>query len=110
MRTFTLQVTLLASIPVKAKTEAEAKQKLREELASSELYVGMLDDKPIVVAAEIEGDLDFLDASEYDDFRRTPHFEPSLKSARSGNLMFPSRISLKANRGCQKCSDSRPGG
>ena len=58
------QVTLLASVRVKAETQAEAELKLRSALEASEANLGMLDDKPIVVPVEIEGDLDLIEASE----------------------------------------------
>jgi hypothetical protein len=64
MKEFTLQVTLIASIRVKAGTGAQAEHKLREALAGSDANLGMLDDKPIVVTIEIEGDLDLIDAAE----------------------------------------------
>ena len=62
MTEFTFQVTLIASIHVKAETRADAEHKLREALAASDANLGMLDDEPIVVAIEIEGDLDLIDA------------------------------------------------
>ena len=64
MREFTFQATLIASIRVKAETRAEAEQKLRAALAASDANLGMLDDAPIVVPVEIEGDLDLIDAAE----------------------------------------------
>jgi hypothetical protein len=64
MTEFTFQVTLLASIHVKAKTQAEAEQKLRTALEGSDANLGMLDDAPIVVPVEIEGDLDLIDTDE----------------------------------------------
>ena len=64
MREFLFQVTLLASIRVKAETEAEAELKLRAALDASEANLGMLDDTPIVVPVEIEGDLDLIEAME----------------------------------------------
>jgi hypothetical protein len=64
MMEFLLQVTLLASIRVKAETQAEAELKLRAALEASEANLGMLDDAPIVVPVEIEGDLDLLEAME----------------------------------------------
>jgi len=64
MMEFTFQVTLIASIRVKAKTRAQAEHKLREALAASDANLGMLDEKPIVVTVEIEGDLDLIDAVE----------------------------------------------
>jgi len=64
MMEFTFQATLLASIRVKADTEAEAEQKLRAALMASEANLGMLDDTPIVVPVEIEGDLDLSETIE----------------------------------------------
>ncbi len=64
MKEFTFQATLLASIRVKAKTQAEAELKLRAALEGSDANLGMLDDAPIVVPIEIEGDLDLIDTSE----------------------------------------------
>ena len=64
MMEFLFQVTLLASIPVKAETQAEAELKLRSALEASEANLGMLDDTPIVVPVEIEGDLDLIEALE----------------------------------------------
>jgi hypothetical protein len=64
MTEFTFQATLLASIRVKADTEAEAEQKLRAALMASEANLGMLDDAPIVAPVEIEGDLDLIDTIE----------------------------------------------
>jgi hypothetical protein len=61
---FLFQVTLLASIRVKAETQVEAELKLRGALEASEANLGMLDDKPIVVPAEIEGDLYLIEALE----------------------------------------------
>jgi hypothetical protein len=62
MTEFTFQVTLLVSIPVKAKTQAEAELKLRTALEGSEANLGMLNDAPIVVPVEIEGDLDLIES------------------------------------------------
>ena len=64
MKEFTFQATLLASIRVKAKTQAEAELKLRTALEGSDANLGMLDDAPIVVAVEIEGDLDLIETIE----------------------------------------------
>ena len=64
MMEFTFQATLLASIRVKADTEAEAELKLRAALTASEANLGMLDDTPIVVPVEIEGDLDLSETIE----------------------------------------------
>jgi hypothetical protein len=64
MTEFTFQATLLASIRVKAKTQAEAELKLRTALEGSDANLGMLDDAPIVVPVEIEGDLDLIDTIE----------------------------------------------
>jgi len=61
MTEFTFQATLLASIRVKAETQAEAEQKLRAALEASEANLGTLDDAPIVVPVEIEGDLDLIE-------------------------------------------------
>ena len=76
MMTFTLQATLIVSIHVKAQTRADSEQKLREALASSCANLGMLNDEPIVVAFEIEGDLDLLDVVECAGSIRTPHAAP----------------------------------
>jgi hypothetical protein len=64
MTEFTFQATLLASIRVKADTEAEAEQKLRAALMVSEANLGMLDGTLIVVPVEVEGDLDLIDTIE----------------------------------------------
>ena len=64
MMEFLFQVTLLASIRVKAETHAEAQLKLRAALEASEANLGMLDDTPIVVPIEIEGGLDLIEALE----------------------------------------------
>ncbi len=64
MTEFTFQVTLIASIRVKAETITDAEHKLREALAASDANLGMLDDEPIVVPIGIEGDLDLIDAME----------------------------------------------
>ena len=64
MKEYTFQATLLASIRVKAETRAEAKQKLRVALAVSDANLGMLDDAPIVVPVEIEGELDLIETIE----------------------------------------------
>jgi hypothetical protein len=64
MKEFTFQVTLIASIRVKAETSAQAEHKLRQELAATDANLGMLDDEPIVVTVEIEGNLDLIDAVE----------------------------------------------
>jgi hypothetical protein len=64
MTEFTFQATLLGSIRVKAKTQAEAALKLRAALEASEANLGMLDDTPIVVPVEIEGDLDLIETME----------------------------------------------
>jgi hypothetical protein len=63
MTEFTFQVTLLASIRVKAETQAEAELKLRTALEGSDANLGMLDDAPIVVPVEIEGDLDLIESA-----------------------------------------------
>ncbi len=64
MREFTFQATLIASIRVTAETRAEAEEKLRVALAASDANLGMLDDAPIVVPVEIEGDLDLIETME----------------------------------------------
>ena len=64
MREFTLQATLIATIRVKAETRAEAEQKLHAALAASDANLGTLDDEPIVVPVEVEGDLDLIEGSE----------------------------------------------
>ena len=64
MTEFTFQATLLASIRVTAETRAEAEQKLRVALAASDANLGMLDDAPVVVPVEIEGDLDLIETME----------------------------------------------
>jgi hypothetical protein len=64
MMEFLFQVTLLASIRVKATTQAEAELKLRAALEASEANLGTLDDTPIGVSVEIEGDLDLIEAFE----------------------------------------------
>jgi hypothetical protein len=64
MKEFTLQATLIATIRVKAETRAEAELKLRAALEASDANLGTLDDEPIVVPVEIEGDLDLIEAAE----------------------------------------------
>jgi hypothetical protein len=64
MKEFTFQATLLASIRVKAETQTEAEQKLRAALEGSDANLGILDDAPIVVPVEIEGDLDLIEPIE----------------------------------------------
>jgi hypothetical protein len=64
MKEFTFQATLIASICVEAETQAEAEQKLRVALAASDANLGMLDDAPLVVSVEIEGDLDLIEIME----------------------------------------------
>ena len=64
MTEFTFQVTLLASIRVKEKTKAEAELKLRTAIEGSDANLGMLDDAPIVVPVEIEGDFDLIETIE----------------------------------------------
>ena len=64
MMEFLFQVTLLASIRVKAETQAEAELKLRSAMEASEANLGMLDDTPIVMPIGIEGDLDLIEALE----------------------------------------------
>ncbi len=64
MKEFTLQATLLVSIRVTAESRAKAEQKLRAALAASDTNLGMLDDAPIVVPVEIEGDLDLIETLE----------------------------------------------
>jgi hypothetical protein len=64
MTEYTFQATLLASIRVKAETQAEAELKLRVALEASEANLGILDDTPIVVPVEIEGDLDLIETLE----------------------------------------------
>lgn len=59
MREFTLQATLLASIRVNPTTQAEAERKLREALRATDANLGMLDDAPIILPVEIEGDSGF---------------------------------------------------
>jgi hypothetical protein len=61
MTEFTFQVTLIASIRVKAGTRAQAEHKLREGLAVSDANLGVIDDEPIAVTVGIEGDLDLID-------------------------------------------------
>jgi hypothetical protein len=64
MTEFKFQATLLASIRVKADTQAEAELKLRTALEASDANLGMLDDEPIVVPVEIEGELDLIETME----------------------------------------------
>jgi hypothetical protein len=64
MREFTLQATLIATIRVKAETRAEAERKLYSVLAASDANLGTLDDEPIVVPVEVEGDLDLIETCE----------------------------------------------
>jgi hypothetical protein len=64
MMEFLFQITLLASIRVKAKTQAEAELKLRSALEASEVNLGMLDDTPIVVPVAIEGEVDLIETME----------------------------------------------
>jgi hypothetical protein len=67
MREFTFQATLLASIRVTAETRAQAEEKLRVALAASDANLGTLDDAPIVVPVEIEGELDLIETMESTD-------------------------------------------
>ena len=64
MKEFTFQATLLASIRVKAKTQAEAELKFRTAPEGSDANLGILDGAPIVVPIEIEGELDLIDTVE----------------------------------------------
>jgi len=64
MKEFTLQATLIATIRVKAETRAEAELKLRGALEASDANLGTLDDEPIVVPVEIEGDFDLIETTE----------------------------------------------
>jgi hypothetical protein len=64
MMEFLFQVTLLASIRVKAETQAEAELELNAALEASEANLGMLDDTPIVVPVETEGDWDLIEILE----------------------------------------------
>ncbi len=64
MTEFTFQATLLASIRVKANTQAEAELNLRAALEASDANLGILDHTPIVVPVEIEGDLDSIETME----------------------------------------------
>jgi hypothetical protein len=64
MTEFTFQATLLASIRVMADTQAEAELKVRAALEASDANLGTLDDEPIVVPVEIEGDLDLIETTE----------------------------------------------
>jgi hypothetical protein len=61
--TFTFQVTLIASIQVKADTRDESERKLRKALADSKPILGILDNELIVAAIDVEGDLDLIDAA-----------------------------------------------
>jgi hypothetical protein len=65
MTEFTFQATLLASIRVRAETQAEAERKLRAALEAADATLGRLDGSPIVVPVEIEGDLDLIETAEY---------------------------------------------
>ena len=67
MAMYRFQATLLASITVEAKASAEAERKLRAALSASDANLGMLDNEPIVATLEIEGELDLIDAEEFDD-------------------------------------------
>jgi len=58
------------------KTRADSERKLREALASSCASLGMLDDGPIVVAVEIEGDLSLLNIAECTGSIGNPHSAP----------------------------------
>ena len=80
MMEFTFQATLLASIRVKADTEAEAELKLRAALTASEANLGMLDDTPIVVPVEIEGDLDLSETIESTTVRSDRGAHASLRT------------------------------
>jgi hypothetical protein len=61
---FTFHATLLTTISVTATTKAEAEQKLRNVLETSDANLGFLDNAPIVVPVAIEGDLDLIEAQE----------------------------------------------
>ena len=67
MRCYTFQTTLLASIRVKGETRSQSELKLRNALASADANLGMVDDRPIVAAIEIEGSLDLIDVVECDE-------------------------------------------
>ena len=54
----------MATIRVKAETRAEAEQKLHLVLAASDVNLGTLDDEPIVVPVEVEGELDLIETCE----------------------------------------------
>ena len=57
MGIYRFQVTLLASIAVKAKASAEAERKLRAAISASDANLGILDGKPIVATLDIEGEI-----------------------------------------------------
>jgi hypothetical protein len=58
MKTFTLDVTLLATFHVKSDSCKEAKDKLRNLLDGAEANFGMLDDEPVIETVSVEGDID----------------------------------------------------
>ena len=63
MMKYTFQVTLIASIQVKADTRDLSEQKLRQALAESKAIIGILGDEPIIATIDIEGGLDLIDAA-----------------------------------------------
>ena len=67
MSMYRFQATLLASIAVEANASVEAERKLREALSASDANLGMLNDEPIVATLEIEGELELIDAEEFDE-------------------------------------------
>ena len=64
MKNFTFQSTLVASVRVSANTRADAEQKIRAAVASSDATFGMLDGAPLVVPVDIEGALDLIEAKD----------------------------------------------
>ena len=64
MKTYTWQVTLLASIKVRAATRDRSEQKLRKTLSEMSLVAGVDERLPIVAGLEIEGSTDLVDVSD----------------------------------------------
>lgn len=55
---YSASVTLLANIDVEAETLKEARSKIRQLMSDCEANLGMLDNEPVVVNLELEGEID----------------------------------------------------
>lgn len=67
MKVFTLDVTLLTAVPVKADTLDEARRKLSEVLDGAEANFGMLDDAPLIATVAMEGNAELSEINDMDD-------------------------------------------